>query len=288
MASIELHFDGRIAQNHQVSLRTLSKSLTHLQNAIDRAYLEHRNGGLWKYARLSPEHSSEADFIVGTPRDGGYILDFLRANAVGRILVNRLNQAIAPAAEVAQNQGLEELANLKAQAAQKKALMEAEQVAPITFTQLQANEGEGVVRLYADRSINREIDQLLGLIRNEDNDSSLAITLNGDSPVTYDFDGVKSSRFHKVVAQRTLGSPTIYSCKVVELDVPNLKGQIENLETRRKATLVFRNRTELIEARALLGETEMFDFIGCPIVEYGAYDPTAGDVMFLQAFDRNG
>ena len=47
MSLVQIHFAGDIATNHQVSLRTLAKSLGHLQNSMDRAFLEIHYGKLY-------------------------------------------------------------------------------------------------------------------------------------------------------------------------------------------------------------------------------------------------
>lgn len=64
MAIVELHFDGDIAPDHQVSLRTLSKSLGHLQSALDRAYLDIRHGNLWKYAKMHHDYYKDVELLV--------------------------------------------------------------------------------------------------------------------------------------------------------------------------------------------------------------------------------
>ncbi|MEH4117034.1 hypothetical protein POX51_25650, partial [Escherichia coli] len=70
VAIVELHFDGDIAPDHQVSLRTLSKSLGHLQSALDRAYLDIRHGNLWKYAKMHHDYYKDVELLVQPPREG--------------------------------------------------------------------------------------------------------------------------------------------------------------------------------------------------------------------------
>ena len=69
MTSIRIHFDGEIAAHHYIMLRALSKSLTHLQCALDRAYLDVKYQGVWKYAKLSKDDYSEVIFSAGMSQE---------------------------------------------------------------------------------------------------------------------------------------------------------------------------------------------------------------------------
>jgi hypothetical protein len=52
--SVWFRFDGPITQNNHVSLRTLGKTIDHLQSAIDRAYLDVKYKDVFKYQKLTP------------------------------------------------------------------------------------------------------------------------------------------------------------------------------------------------------------------------------------------
>ena len=73
---IRIHYDGDIAENHQIPMRTLGKCLVHVQSAIDRAHLDLKYDGIWKYARMANDDYPNTEYIVQAPNEGGYILDF--------------------------------------------------------------------------------------------------------------------------------------------------------------------------------------------------------------------
>ncbi|WLQ15955.1 hypothetical protein O5O45_08515 [Hahella aquimaris] len=119
MSKIQIHFDGHIAKNHQVTIRTLGKTLQHLQSALDRAYIEQKHGHIWKHARMLSEDFTKSDFLVEAPREGGYILSFFSDNPVSKWIVDRVSSALTPAFEQAKQKGLENTQSIQDQLKQK-------------------------------------------------------------------------------------------------------------------------------------------------------------------------
>jgi hypothetical protein len=103
MSRIRIHFDGDMASEHTISMRTLGKSLSHLQSAIDRAYLDLKYGAIWKYARLHSDDYQETQFITGISQEGGYILDFFADTQIAKNVVKRISTALRPAIDKAMN-----------------------------------------------------------------------------------------------------------------------------------------------------------------------------------------
>src|SRR5690554_7654018 len=91
---ISFHFDGTIIEDHKITARTLDKTLTQLQRAIDKAYIETLYGKVEKNSRLSGKDYANADFITGTPRDGGYILDLFSKSDIGKKTCNKIIKGI--------------------------------------------------------------------------------------------------------------------------------------------------------------------------------------------------
>jgi hypothetical protein len=92
---IRIHYDGDIAENHQVPMRILGKCLSHIQNAIDRAYLDIKHEGVWKHARMSHDDYVKTEYIVQSPKEGGYILDFFSSMKESKKITDRVSNAIA-------------------------------------------------------------------------------------------------------------------------------------------------------------------------------------------------
>jgi hypothetical protein len=165
MSSLQLHFEGDIAVNHQVSMRTLGHSLSHLQNAFDRACIEHHNDRLWKYARLKAEYYNDCELIVEAPKEGGYILDFFTENAVTKSLINRVSAALSVAVEESKGDGIGIIENLKQSHSTKIAQINDEILKPVQLQNFIDNPGDNFIKKYGDRAIVREINQVLAIIR---------------------------------------------------------------------------------------------------------------------------
>lgn len=282
---VELHFGGDFASNHQVSMRTLGKSLFYLQNAIDRAYLDVKHGNLWKYAKMDNEGYEQTKFLVQPPRKGSYIASFSSDTEMGRKIVHRLSSALEPAVEQAisfNDSNLDEGSNFKEIVKSRKAQVYQKFLTPVDYRSILDSPSEKIKRRYGDRSITKEIDQLIVPIRSKNvGVSSIEMILVSDKVVRLFFDKIISSNFHAIVARRNIGEPIIYSANLRSLDHKLLNGKIENNISNKTANIHFVEDGDFFKAMPFLGSTTPINFIGCPIIEYDAFDPNAEDVYFL-------
>jgi hypothetical protein len=282
MNRIQIHFDGDIATNHQVTMRTLGRTIFHLQNALDRAYIENKYGSIWKHARMRALDYEESSFLVQEPAEGGYVLDFLANNDVTKKIVDRLATAITPAIEQAMQQGEEIVESLSQQIETRKMQIDKEIIDPKSFEQLIENPSAKVVRGYGDRSITKEIDQILSIIRSKHSgESTFELVTNGTKSHKFTFNKNTSDRFHSIVSKRGLGEPVIYIAKVTSLDFKNRSGKILNVINEKNANIHFSDGESFHKAKEYLGTNSEMTFIGCPLIEYGAFDPQAGDIHFI-------
>ena len=147
---------------------------------------------------------------------------------------------------------------------------------------------DSVERAYGDRSIVKEADQLISIIRSKSIDNAsidISIRTSGQGLKKYSFDKNISQNFHKIVSNRSLGKPLIYSGKIVSLDHKNKKGKFLNQANEKQSTILFSNSDDFFKAHPFLGQSEYMTFIGCPFLEYGTYDLSAGDVYFIDLFN---
>lgn len=282
MNKIQIHFDGDIAENHQVSMRTLGRTIFHLQNALDRAYIENKYGSIWKHARMRGLDYEETRFLVQEPAEGGYVLDFLAANEVTKRIVDRLATALGPALEQAMQDGEDTAQSLAQQVATKKMQVDKQIVDPQSFDTLTNNPSQRIIRSYGDRSITKEIDQILSIIRSRHaGESTFELSTKGSKTHTFPFDRRTSENFHRVVSKKSLGDPVVYKAQVTSLDFKNKSGKIWNVSNEKTANIHFSDRGSFHKAKEYLGTKNEMTFIGCPVIEYGAFDPQAGDIHFI-------
>lgn len=277
---LTLHFDGDIVSNHFVSARTLGKSLVHTQKAVDRAFLDLKYGNLWKHARMKADDYYAADFIALYPEEGGFVQKLLSDS--GKTIVDRISSALGPAMDRVLQEGDEVSDSLQQQVTNRKNQIEKGLIEPSTFQHIVENPGQHVVRSYADRSINREIDQVLSMIRSRNSgDSVLEITTEGSRTENYQFNRFRSKRFHSIISKRQIGEPVVYVARVRQLDRQLLNGKIVNQENDKTLTIRFAVDSDFVKAHPYLGNNDEMVFIGAPIIEYGAFDPNAGDIYFI-------
>lgn len=277
---LSLHFEGDIVLDHMVSARTLGKSLVHTQNAIDRAFLDLKYGNLWKHARMRGDDYLAADFIALYPEEGGFVQKLLSDS--GKAIADRISAALMPAMERVLAQGEDVASSMSQQVENRKNQIAHGIVEPQHFLAVLDNPGEQVVRTYADRAINREIDQVLSIIRSQHSgESFLEIETSGTKTLKYEFNKFRSERFHSVVSRREVGTPVIYVARVRQLDRDRLNGKVVNLENDKTVIVHFLHDDDFVKVHPYLGNNQEMIFIGALVIEYGAFDPNAGDIYFI-------
>ena len=282
MSLVQIHFDGDITKNHQVSMRTLGKTLTHLQNSMDRAFLEMHYGQLWKFAKMKKEFYSEVELLVQEPKEGGYVLDFLTSNPVTKKVINRVSSAVNGAVDSSKEIGLKKSLSIQESLANRIEQVNKGIIVPKDFKQIIQNPEAAVIRRYGDRAIAREIDQILSILRAKyAGDSTFELSLTGDRTMKFDFNKQSATRFHSTVSKRELGQPVLYNASISSLDRHNANGKIVNLLTKKVANLYFYDENFLEKAMPFFNDKKPMNFVGSPIIEYGTFDPNAGDIYFI-------
>ena len=282
-ATLQIHYDGDLIDNHQIPMRTLGKSIHHLQKALDRAYLDIKHdGGVWKYARMTQDDYARTEFLVQTPEEGGYVLKFLSRIPIAGRVVDRVSNAINEASNVSEVTKT----SIQSQVENRKNQLVNNIVKPIEFRIFLEQPSAEVIREYGDRSIAKEIDQVLSIIRAEyAGNSQFELILTGSATQTFFFDKQRSRQFHEIVSKRKLGPPVIYRGVIEELDRKNRKGKFLNSVNGRRSILHLSTQNDFLLVHPYLANDQEFQFIGSPLIEFGALEPNSGDIYFLQIIE---
>jgi hypothetical protein len=284
-ASIQLTLDGGLLQGpHNVSLRTLSRSMTSIQATVDRAYLDVRFGKVFKHARIPVQNYVDADFIVGEMYEGSFVIDFLSDNG-GRI-VRRIIQAINdPYAEAVAGAG-QEVHAIARQVEGAKAQVLNKIVEPQPYEAFIQAPDPKATRTYGDRSITKNIDHMLVPVRKVDG-AELKLALKAsdrEGAQTYTFTPKIAEDFSRIVSRRTLGAPVAFRGRLRMLDrgrlKSNFKGKFTNVVNGKDLTLHIQSEEDYIALVPYMAQEEV-TIVASPIIEYDAFDPTAGDIQFL-------
>lgn len=286
-SKISIRFAGPIAEKHAVQLRTFSKTLGHIQTAIDRAYLDIKYKNVWKYARLKDEDYKHTDFLMQQTREGSFIAD-LQGDDESSDIAQRVHEAVLPAYEQAKIVAVVEQEKLVDLAEQRRLHFKNGAQVAIPYSQLINNPDPGHTRAYGDRSIVKEFDQIAAAIRARDNDGSVVeIDIHaGKALPKLVFDSNLAEKFHQVVSVRALGEPVKLRVKLRSLDSGSggiSKAKVQNILSKKDFNLHIHTDRGFTGLKKYLKKRNPpeFTIVGCPVLEYGAFDPLAGDMYFI-------
>lgn len=285
---ISIHFDGPIAKDHFVKLRTIGNTLNNIQCAIDRAFLDIKYGSVWKFARLKDEDYPPTEFLMDQTRNGGFIADLQGATDDSPEIITRIESALNPAYEQARTTVPVPVEKLPEQAKKRQQNYKNGAQVPVEYDQYLSSHTAEIARSYGDRSILKEFDQIASNIRSQNNDGSyVEIKLFTDEiSSTYIFNDKISKNFHQIISERSLGNPIIIPVTLRSLDAGNggnSKAVMNNLASRKSFTIFIQTSREFSSLKKYLRKRNPpeFSVVACPILEYKSFDPAAGDMYFV-------
>jgi hypothetical protein len=288
-ALIQLTFDGAIVRNgHQIALRDLSQAMVGIQSAADRACIDVLYGNVWKHQRLRRQHHEIVEFIVGQPQNGSYLIDFV--SDLGGLVVERLKKALAEPYAEAINDGHREIYTIGHQIASRRDAAERAKRL-LQYEDLAGTKNSLITRTYGDRSINKEFSQMLNPIRRTPEGTMKLVMKASDDDVaeTYQFDIDTAKRFSEIISSRQLGEPVVYEGFLRELDrghykLKNFKGKFINASNDKDIVIHIETESDFDLLHPFLKAEQRFKIIACPIIEFSSFDPTGGDIQFIDIY----
>jgi hypothetical protein len=284
MANFEVHFDGPITREHMVTVRVLAKTYEHMQRSIDRAYLISKHGNVWKHARLKANEYDETEFLALYPREGGIILEAMREGA--EAVIDRIAAAVRPVFEEAVNRSFDQYDSLEEQLVERRGSGFGVNEQAQTFKELEDEPDPDWAQSYSDRSIVKEIDQMVSQVAPERVEgSTISISLQGNhTPLPFQFDGARARQFHRVAARRELGPVIIVNAIIRTLDRGNKhtkpSAKIQNVDTSREVILRLQSLEDFNDLHPLHKAGAVALYV-CPIIESNGFDLKGGDLMFV-------
>lgn len=288
--SIWFRFDGPITQDNRVSLRTLGKTIEHLQSAIDRAYLDVKYKDVFKYQKLKDAEYEDVEFIAMAPEEGSYIQEAIAkiTNATTKGIIQRVNSALSNAYEKSGDESPSESISIRDQATQRQQVFNTTKQAQ-TYDDFVKQEIGQLSQAFGERSINKEIDQILSLIRVKKNHGSVfEISLYGTQQgPKFTFDHERASKFHRIVSERRIGKPLILEIELRSLDAGKsgapAQGKAKNLASGKECGMHIPDPKVFGKLAQHLRRVKRkrLQVVACPVYEYDAWDPKAGDIVVI-------
>lgn len=285
MATFSVHFDGDITVDHRVSVRVLANTYTHMQRAIDRAFLVEKYGSVEKNERLTKEEYQETEFIALYPAEGGIILDAVKLGA--ERIIDRVYSATNLIYEKSVQGAFQQHQNISQQLAVRRNYVNAVGSRTQSFDEVMRNPDPDWEAAYSNRSIVKEIDRLaIQVTRSDLSTSYVDISLNGSrANLPLHFTPAIAKRFHQIAADRELGAPMLATVQIRMLDVggnnkkPSAK--VLNLDTGRIVNLDLSSEEDFEALHAYHTPNTDVRLYVCPVIEAGGYDINGGDLKFL-------
>jgi len=287
MNKISFSLDGDILKKGKPTLRVLGKTMDHLQSMIDRAWLDSKHGSVTKHAKLTVEDYPETEFFFNRTRKGSFIVDFSSDNENITPAIDQITDSISVAYSESKNIDLGKVSEkMNFQVTKRLGQLRAKTLAAVDYKSIIEQPDEKIVRRYTDRSIVKELDQMLSLIRVASAGASkFDLEITGKRTENYLFDRLLAEKFHKNVSHRQLGKPVTYKGILRQLDRGT---QINNKKMAKFINdyngksfilhIASQHDFDLLHPFLVSGN---FSFIGCPVLEYSTFDPIAGDVYFI-------
>lgn len=285
MASFSVHFDGDITIDHKVSVRVLGNTYQRMQRTIDRAYLLDKYGVVEKYERLTKAEYRETDFIAAYPEEGGIILSAVKQGA--ELVVDRIYAATSVVFQSAVDHAFVQHQSLAEQLIDRRIYANQMGDRARSFADVQAAPPPEWSPAYSNRSIVKEVDQLVSQITRSDLvTSTVDLTLHGSKPfLPLAFTPLTAKNFHKIASDRELGPPMIARAQIRILDAGNPttkpSAKILNLDTLREVNLHLSNDLDFAALHPYHNGDDEVRLHVCPILEAKGFDLNGGDLMFL-------
>ncbi|WP_052738523.1 hypothetical protein [Robbsia andropogonis] len=226
--------------------------------------------------------------MLDQTRDGGFIADLIGSNPASDAIIKRIDTAVEPAYALANTVLPPDDEKLKDQAELRRKAFIAGAQQPTPYADFVQNPDVKQTRAYGDRSIVKEFDQIASAIRARDNDGSyVEIDLfSKNKSAKYTFDDKIARAFHNIVSARSLGDAVEIPITLRGLDSGTnglSKAVAFNLASKKEFKLYIHTDRGFSSLKGYLKKRSPphFSIVACPILEYGAFDPHAGDMYFL-------
>lgn len=281
---ITLTFDGTLAPNHTVSLRTLAYTLPHIQRSIDKIVYFERKGEVRKFTSLPKELYGLADIYMSELEEGSLRIPFL-SDLVAKV-PELLNSFLAEPYEKSSREVISHSKILQSDLEACKGLVFHDNVEKLTQEDLIAVEG-GRKLAYARTAVLRDLNQALGLVRTT---PGALLKLGVDSPKGYGeyiFDEMRASRFSKVVATKRLDKPAVYIGQITGLEQQGTTSTFKyaakfwSRVTNQENKLMIHELEDALKLHAHNLSNKDVAIWAAPISVHETFDPVRGDLVFI-------
>ncbi|KAB7619491.1 hypothetical protein [Alkalilimnicola sp. S0819] len=283
-----IEFEGVLAPGNQVSVRTLTKTLSPVQRAVDCIVYYERFGVVRKFSTLPRELYSTADFYLGAPEANCVIVPLLKDT--GRQITRKLRTYLASpyAAAAAEVQAPTPLEGEIGNAINNLAHNNVE----ITTHEVLLEHREQREREYIEAKVVEQVNQAISPIRSSviGKDDYISLQTFDEAGTTrFEFSRDRAKRFGQIVTKSRLGPVAWFEGTLHGLVENNSQafpfvGEFRSNATKRKhkQKLLIPNESLALKLSPSNLRNVEIQFFAAPLTRYGAFDEVRGDIVLLQ------
>ncbi|WP_447746009.1 hypothetical protein [Pseudomonas nicosulfuronedens] len=280
-----IRFNGYMSEGNRISVRTLAHTLPYLQRAVDKIVIFERQGVVGKGATLHQANYSLADLYLEEVQEGSVILPLVGNWLTG--VATRFNSFMNDPYHEAENALNSKLSGFDDRVETTRSLISAGAIQPISHEELVSMK-EVAARDYAQAAFLGDINNMLSPLRSGlcSGDTITITNVDAANSAVYHFDQARSKAFAKVVKEQRLYQPVKYRGRLEGLvnrggtNFPFV-GKFMCHTTKKERKLLVASEADAHELnKHNLGSKEIM-IVACPLSVYGAFDPLAGDLVFI-------
>lgn len=281
---ITLYFDGSLSPQKNVSLRTLSYTLPHIQRAIDKTVYFNSNGKLTKYTSLPHELYPQADLYISNLEYGSLKIPFLSDLISG--VPQLFNEFMRQPYELSANEVKGHRGILRDDLENRKIHANLDNLRELTQEDILQQEGERK-RAYAQAAVLKDMATALSLVRSTD-DAILGLNIDSATGFkNFHFDQRRAANFSRIATTKRLSDAVIYKGRITGLEKQHGNTQFKysakflSSVTGKECKLLIADYDDAIMVNTHnLTDNEVV-FWGSPIALHEAFDPVRGDIVFI-------
>lgn len=285
-----LRINGTLAPENKISLRTVSHTLPHLQRAIDKIVLYEKFGEIKKHSALPSGLYESADLFLDQFEKGS-----VKIPLIGNLLEGvgaRFNQFLKePYEKAAQDLSVGTIPLLH-QLESARNNIHYGNVNPVTQEDLMKNTNRHE-RSYAQAAVLKDLNNLLAPLRARScvDDSISIINNTSGNTANYEFNHRNSKSFGKIVKQKRLSTPVIYTGILEGLKSTGNKifpcvGNFISEHTNQEMNLLFSSKNDALVLNKFNLSKSIIAIWACPLAVYESFDQIRGDIVFASFIEQ--
>lgn len=288
-SQITLVFDGTLAPNHGVSLRTLGYTVPHFQRAIDKSVYFLHYEQLRKFSTLPAHLHDEADLYVYALEKGSLKFPFFSDLKKG--VPELFNSFMRQPYEQAAHEVIIPKSIMRTDLETNKLHAMMESLEYRTHEDLIEKEAERK-QAFAQLAVMKDITLALGVVRGTEGG---LLSFNVDSEkgaMSYDFNQHNASRFAKLTTTRRLEDAVVYTGRITGLEKQRGNSQFEfaakfqSRTTNTESKILIHDYNDALKLHPYNLADKDVVMWGAPISMYNSFDPVRGDFVFVDLFNE--